>query len=157
MADLRDIIAYYCKKYPHKTELSKARLTKMVYLADWKSCIDRSKQISKIQWVYNHYGPYVEDVANVAQTDDIFDLKSTINFLGKSKQVVKLKSENYDTKSLSVADKNILDHIISITSKRYWNSFIELVYSTYPIIKSEKFSNLNLVELAEEYKQNKPE
>lgn len=157
MAELRDIIAYYCKKYPHKMELSKARLTKMVYLADWKSCINRGKQISKINWVYNHFGPYVEDVANTAQTDSIFDIKSTTNFLGKSKQVVKLKSENYDPKSLSVADKNILDHIISITSKRYWNSFIELVYSTYPIIKSEKFSNLNLVELAEEYKQNKPE
>ncbi len=50
MAALKDIIAYYCDRYPHKEELSKARLTKMVYLADWKSAIVHGKQISDIKW-----------------------------------------------------------------------------------------------------------
>ena len=31
---LRDIVAYVCKNYPYKDELSNARVTKMVYLAD---------------------------------------------------------------------------------------------------------------------------
>jgi hypothetical protein len=46
MAELKDIIAYYCKQYPHKAELSKARLTKMVYLADWKSAIGQPPLLS---------------------------------------------------------------------------------------------------------------
>ena len=35
MAKLVDVVGYLCEHYPHKAELSKARLTKMVYLADW--------------------------------------------------------------------------------------------------------------------------
>lgn len=154
MADLKDIIAYYCKQYPHKAELSKARLTKMVYLADWKSAIDRGKQVSNIQWVYNHYGPYVDDVANVAQSDSIFDIQSTTNMFGGNKEVVRLKSENYSP-SITNAEKSILDHIISITSTKYWNTFMELVYSTYPILKSPKYSSLDLVALAKEYQAAK--
>ena len=151
MAELRDIIAYYCKQYPHKAELSKARLTKMVYLADWKSAIDRGRQISNIQWVYNHYGPYVDDVANVAQSDSIFDIESTTNMFGGNKQVVRLRSESYSP-DITNAEKSILDHIISTASTMYWNNFMELVYSTYPILKSDKYSNLDLVSLAKEYK-----
>jgi hypothetical protein len=154
MAELKDIIAYYCKEYPHKAELSKARLTKMVYLADWKSAIDRGKQISKIEWIYNHYGPYVDDVANTAQKDPIFNIESTTNMFGGNKEVVRLRSEKYSP-SLHDDEKKILNHIISITSDKYWNTFMELVYSTYPILKSDKYSTLDLVALAKEYKATK--
>jgi len=34
MKKLANIIAYLSSNYPHKNELSKARLTKLVYLAD---------------------------------------------------------------------------------------------------------------------------
>lgn len=155
MANLKDIIAYYCKYYPHKGELSKARITKMVYLADWKSAIDRDKQISNINWIYNHYGPYVEDIAKVAQADSIFDVQSTTNMHGGNKEIVCLKSNKCEP-ALTNAERGILDYIISITSKLYWNPFIELVYSTYPILKSDKYASLNLIELAREYKQSKP-
>lgn len=151
MTELKDIIAYYCKKYPHKAELSKARLTKMVYLADWKSALERSKQISDIKWVYNHYGPYVDDVTIVAQTDKIFDVESTHNVYGGNKEIVRLKSDNYQP-SLTNTERNILDHIVTITASKYWNPFMELVYSTYPVMTSSKHSELNLVELAKDYK-----
>lgn len=151
MAKLKDIIAYYCKYYPYKVELSKARLTKMVYLADWKSAIDLGKQISNIQWVYNHYGPYVDDVATIAQSDAIFDIEATTNMFGGNKEIVRLSSNNYEP-CLTNAEKIILDHIISITSTKYWNTFMELIYSTYPILKSDRYSNLDLVALAKEYK-----
>jgi hypothetical protein len=53
MARLRDVVAYLCHEYPHKGELSKARLTKMVYLADWRSAIERGSQVTDIEWVFN--------------------------------------------------------------------------------------------------------
>ncbi len=153
MSNLKDIIAYYCDRYPHKDELSKARLTKMVYLADWKSAITRGEQISNIKWIYNHYGPYVDDVTHVAQSDPLFHVESTTNMFGKDKEVVRLRSENY-TPFLTEDEKRILDHIIKVTHTRYWNDFMELVYSTYPIIKSEKYTDLDLVKFAKEYKNS---
>ena len=150
MAALRDIIAFFCKNYPHKAELSKARLTKMVYLSDWKSAIERKRQISDIKWVYNHYGPYVDDVANAAQTDPVFEIEAMTNFYGSNKEVVRLKSDRYEP-NLTNAEKEILAYIIAITSTKYWNPFMELVYSTYPILKSQKYSELDLIALAKEY------
>ena len=64
---------------------------------------------------------------------------------------MKLKSDKYKP-DLTKAEREILDHIISITSTKYWNSFMELVYSTYPILKSNKYSELDLVSLAKAYK-----
>ncbi len=48
MANLKDIIAYILQNYPSnkKHELSNARVTKMVYLADWRNCLRSKGQVS---------------------------------------------------------------------------------------------------------------
>jgi hypothetical protein len=153
MAELRDIIGYVCQKYPHKSELSKARLTKMVYLADWRSALKRGKQLSSIKWVYNHYGPYVDDVVEVALTDNAFGVNTTTNAYGSTKDVVKLKRSGMEF-DLTKAEREILDDIIRIVSPLYWNKFIELVYSTYPIMQNDRYSSLNLVRLADDYRSS---
>ena len=130
---LRDVISYFCENYPHKDELSKARLTKMVYLADWKSAIENDKQLTDIKWVYNHYGPYVNDIAEIAHKDSAFKVTRT--------------------RDLNNREKAVLDHIINTTKTLYWNNFIELVYSTYPIQTVKQFDDLDLPRLAKEYKQ----
>lgn len=155
MATIKDILIYFCKEYPHKAELSKARLTKMVYLADWKSAIDRKKTLTDIEWVYNHYGPYVDDVwSTVRKERDIFKSADETNFYGSSKEVVMLVSEDTPD-NLENEERKILDKIIEVTKEKYWNDFISLVYSTYPVRKSERYDSLNLVKLAKEYKLEK--
>lgn len=154
MSELRDVMAYLCAKYPYKDELSKARLTKMVYLADWKSAITSSRQITNIEWRYNHYGPYVVDVFEQAINDPIFEVESTANLYGSPKQIIRLADESFDP-DLSDSEKQILDFVIKRTKDKFWNDFIRLVYSTYPIVSREKNTNLNLVTLAEEYKSER--
>ncbi|MEZ5576726.1 MAG: DUF4065 domain-containing protein [Candidatus Competibacteraceae bacterium] len=60
MNRLQNIMAYFGIEYPHKFELSKARLTKMIYLADWFSSLADGKKLTDIEWLFNHYGPYVK-------------------------------------------------------------------------------------------------
>jgi hypothetical protein len=154
MANLKDILAYYCKHYPYKEELSKARLTKMVYLADWKFASERERQLSDIEWFYNHYGPYVKTVGDVVRDErDIFEIKATKNIQGAFKELITLKDPSYEP-SLEEEEKEILESVIKATESFYWRSFIEYVYSTYPIKKSEKFSSLNLVKLASECRKS---
>ena len=62
MVKLIDIILYILKNYPHKNELSNARLTKMIYLIDWRSAFDNGKQITNIKWYFDNYGSFVHDV-----------------------------------------------------------------------------------------------
>ena len=55
---LIDVIYYIIKNYKKIKDLSKSRLTKIVYLADWHQSIHQGKQITKIKWYFDHFGPF---------------------------------------------------------------------------------------------------
>ncbi len=99
-ANLLEAMAYLCKNYPHQGELSKARVNKMLYLADWKSAITRGYQITPTQWYFNWHGPYVDDVRIVAaENKDIFEMKNTYNVFGGEKQVIHVRKERRTPRS----------------------------------------------------------
>lgn len=154
MKKLRAIMAYFTTKYPHKRELTKARLTKLVYLADWFSALLDDKQISKIEWVFNHYGPYVDDVAHLANMDVDFDITHEKTYYGGDKYVISYSGKEVGDE-LTIRERAILDAIIEKTKPMYFNDFIDYVYSTHPISSSERYAILDLVTLAKKYKAQK--
>lgn len=154
MKKLAEMIAYFCSKYPYSNELSKARLTKLVYLSDWYSCLFQSEQMSDIDWTFNHHGPYVTDVVDIARDHQDFEVISTRNHYGSHKVVIGYTGDNQFDK-LSSLDIEIMDAIIDTTKKMYFSDFIDFVYSTYPVIANERYSKLNLKKLAQEYLNKK--
>ncbi len=151
MANLIDIIAFILGEYPVKSDLSNARVTKMVYLADWHQSINNNSQISSIHWYFDSYGPFVRDVLDAAKgKPDLFDLKDTVNLFGRKKTLLSLVSNGY-LPNISEAEKASLRHVINTTSALNWNDFIKLVYSTYPIMSSNRYSYLDLRAKAAEY------
>lgn len=153
MAALREVMAYLCAHYKIPDELSKARLTKMIYLADWRSAITQGRQITDIQWQFNHYGPYVPDVEYVARNDQAFEVLETKNYFGSGKSLIRLVGE-VPPQSLTSSDREILDEVMRVTQTQYWQDFIRLVYSTYPILTQPRYAMLDLVEIARQYKAN---
>lgn len=154
MAQLKDIIAYIISIYPENMsdELSNARVTKMVYLSDWRNCLRDKGQISDIRWYFDNFGPFVWDVKKEAEENkDIFEVNSVPNMFGTPKTLFRLRDKNY-TPNLTKSEMASIQHIVSISSKKYWNDFIKLVYSTHPIASSERYSFLDLVSKAKEYK-----
>lgn len=155
MSSLRDVMAYICKNYRHKDELSNARVTKMVYLADWRSAIERGEQLTNITWPFNHYGPFVYDVRDVAEEDPKFEISSTRNMYGNQKELLKV-SDDVGCPSLDEEDIEVLDFVMDTSAKMSWSEFIKLVYSTYPVVTQERYSKLDLVRLAQEYNEVRP-
>jgi hypothetical protein len=151
MNKLEAIIAYLCTHYPHKGELSKARLTKLVYLADWFSALGDNRQLTNIKWLFNHYGPYVDDVVFAAEASELFYVSNEQNRHGNKKNLIKFNGPCEET-SLSTRDKQILDLVITKTKRMYFNDFIEYVYSTYPVRAKNRYEVLELITLAQEYK-----
>lgn len=151
MNTLKDVIKYIFRHYPHKGELSKARLVKMIYLSDWKFCILYNKQITSIKWIFNHYGPYVSDVIELIEHDDDFVVKHVVNMFGDSKALIYLKDEA-KAPEVSREVSDVLSFVINKTFMLNWNDFINLIYSTYPIVTKDRYSMLDLAELATEYK-----
>ncbi|BCV29041.1 Panacea domain-containing protein [Shewanella algae] len=155
MAKIRDVTAYICAKYPHKDELSKARVTKLVYLADWKSAQLTSKQLTKIEWYFHNYGPYVDAVVDAAHKDSRFHIIKTSTMYGDSKTLFTIKDGAEFKKGLSDDERRIIDSVINETKNLYWDSFIRHIYDTYPIRVTDRHKNLNLIALAKQEASNK--
>jgi hypothetical protein len=155
MATLKDIIYFIIKEYPNKEHLSNARLTKLIYLSDWYSAIQNEKQLSNIKWYFDNYGPFVWDVLKEVQKNkELFKIENTTNFFGNDKKLIKLVDNNYKP-DLTEEEKNIIKKIIKFTKNKNWNNFINLIYSTFPILTSEKYSYLNLIDKAKKFKKLK--
>lgn len=151
MNSLIDIIKYLYLHYPYHGELSKARVVKMIYLSDWRSCLTRGKQITDIHWYFNHYGPYVSQVIDAIRQDEDFSIQSVTNSYGETKEVVVLN--NLQCKVNIDSDvTSILDFVIAKTSPLNWDEFINLIYSTYPVATQPRYSFFDLVALSIEYK-----
>lgn len=155
MQKLIEIIAYILDKYPYKGDLSNARVTKMIYLADWKSLINYNYAISNIRWYFDNYGPFVWDISNIVETNkDIFDVIETSNMFGTKKVSFSLK-KNIEYNLLTRTNIEIIDLIIKITKGLSWKEFIKFVYSTYPIVSSERYVYLDLDKKLQEFKDKK--
>jgi uncharacterized protein YwgA len=152
MAKLEEAMAYLCERYPYKSELSKARLTKMIYLADWRLALTNRRQVTSLKWVFNHYGPYLDDVKNEAQTNPRFELKRDRNLYGKVKELVTL-AEHPSHFELDDQEKAALEHVVEKTKDLTWGRFIKLVYSTYPIATQPRYVPLDLESLADTYQR----
>lgn len=155
MARIQDVVAYLLQHYPHKSELSNARVTKLVYLADWHQAITSGRQITPIRWYFDNYGPFVWDVKKAAEDNPfLFRIEDTQNYFGTPKTLLSLEPGDY-TPEVGDDERKSLDHVIEATKKLTWDAFIKLVYSTYPVASSERYSFLDLVTKAQEYKASK--
>ena len=152
MAALRDVVAFICQNHPNPNELSKARLTKLVYLADWKMCLDVDHQMTETQWYFNHYGPYVPDVEQLARNDPAFFVEQTSNYYGGLKEII--RNVEYIQPQLNENERGVLKFCIENTKNLSWDDFIKLIYSTYPIVTESRFEYLNLPALAYDYKRS---
>lgn len=153
MNRLQSIIAYFCLNYPYPSELSNSRLTKLIYLADWVSALADGQQLTEIEWLFNHYGPYVDDVIDTVEySRRYFSLHNDYNAFGSNKNVISFNDAYAEDIRLSVRDRQILNLVIDRTKGKYYNEFIDYVYSTYPVQSQNRYSNLDLVRLANEYR-----
>ncbi len=154
MTNLEKLIRYILLNYPSVKELSKPRIVKLIYLIDWKYTTVYNKQFTDIEWYFNHYGPYVNDVIDLMKNkSEVFKVESFQNqYQGITDKFFLLDSSEI---ILDEKIKQIVDLFIDYTFKLTWTSFINLVYSTYPIKSSPKYTYLNLESLAINFKKIK--
>lgn len=143
-------IRYLCKHYPYPGELSNARVTKMIYLADWEQARRSGRQLTPIQWHFDHYGPFVPDVLAAAKADPSMQVASTVNMYGSPKNLLSYIGSEDPKAGLSADELEVLNKVISDTSSLTFRPFIQHVYNTYPIRTADRYSHLDLVSLANE-------
>lgn len=156
MNNLNELIKYILVTYPKLEELSKPRLVKLIYLIDWKYSIEYGRQYTNIRWIFNHYGPYVNDVINTMKNNpETYDVVSRENPYGGITDKFKIKKRKDLSITIDGNAKKITDFLIEKTFHLGWSNFISIVYSTYPVRTNLKYSTLDLQSLAIEYKKEK--
>ena len=151
---LRDLLGYVLRKYPHKDELTKGRLTKIIYLIDWENAVKHGRQVTKINWHFDHYGPFVHDVYNLAVSDDSFSIRNRTNGFGSSVEVIGLSAAGgFDR--LDAETRAVVDDVIEKVKPMTWTRFISYVYGTYPIETVERYNDLPLADLARRMKRER--
>ncbi len=149
---LRDVIRYFVQNYPYSDDLTKTRLTKMVYLTDWFSAQQNKRTVTDIVWFFDHYGPYVTDVIDCASRDKELKVKSSSTVYGTPKTLIATKhpEASIDIPSLNDDDERLMQKVIDETKNFSWTKFIDYVYSTWPFVTQQRYSELDLVKLARE-------
>ncbi len=131
----------------------------MVYLADWRSAIERGAQLTALSWRFSFYGPYVPDVVRLARTEEGFEVEEVKNLYGSPAEFVRRTpgaAEGEEYASLAPEDRNLLDFVIGSVQDKGYSEFIKLVYSTYPIATKDRHTRLDLAGLADEYRRVRP-
>lgn len=152
MAEIKDILAFIIRSYPSPEHLTKTRATKLVYLSDWKHCIVHDSQITNIEWSFDNFGPFAWDVTkSVEQNPAIFTIQQEYTFFGNPKSVWGLKEIDYRPK-LSEQEIETVGFVLRATKKLNMEEFLKVIYSTFPIVSSERGDKLDLVECAKKYR-----
>ena len=153
---LHDILAYILLRSEQilkRKGLSKYRITKIVYLCDWCYACARGHQITDIHWFFDNYGPFVWDVFNTLTRDsDLFELSVILTPYENEITSFAIKNIEYApnlTRDVQECVEYVLENAVGLKNQE----FINLVYATYPIRTSRRYTSLNLVEKANEYRQ----
>lgn len=140
MAEPADVVAYLRDHHPRPGELSRVRLLRMAYLADWKSAIERGNQLIGVAWTFEEEGPYCPKAGRAVHLE--------LSGEGRS-------GSGYP--SLTEEDGRLLDFVVRSAEGKGYAELERLVYSTYPIATyPRRGSHLDLVALAKEYARARP-
>ena len=148
-------IVSYCEQ--NNIEITLYRLYRTVYLIDWIFCINRDKQFTDIIWFFDNYCPYSKKILSLlSNNNDLFSLTKIVDKQGipRIKIILLKKGLIID---FSEDERYIINFVLSKTSKFSQDELKNLVYSTYPLKTTKRYSFFNILEKARKYKELKKE
>ena len=144
-----------CANYPSPEQLVDSRVTKLVYLIDIESYKLTGKSVTGIDWFYNHYGPYVDDVRmaafDLAQNEKAMHFEMGASYYGGEKMTYKAGPKKYNPLTLDDHVKDMIQQVVESTKSLTHNEFIKHVYNTPPVRYGMKFKFLDFAKLDEAF------
>jgi hypothetical protein len=143
MAELRDVVAYLCTRYPHKQELSKGRLAKMVYLGELWSAMSKGRRLTDRTWELRRRGPFLKDIEEFPSKEPCFKVIKAASIFGDPMDLVTLQGD-VDCPTLTQDDIRILDRVIKESAPKEWEELCWFVSSTYASVCQTSPARLDL-------------
>ena len=145
---LHEILAYILlrsEQILHRKGLSKYRITKLVYLCDWCYACACDKQITSIHWFFDNYGPFVWDITNtLTQDQNLFSSNIVLDPLGNKITSFSINCLDYKP-NIEPSIQDCMEYVLQNAVGLPRQEFTNLVYATYPIKTSRRYTSLNLL------------
>jgi hypothetical protein len=154
MAKLQDVLAYLLENYPHESERTEGRITRTIFLADWKHVLEQGEQITDIHWFSQPGGPYVRDIVETARAHpELFRVEPEYTISSGQQKSITCVNCAYRPR-LDHPERRAIDHVIQVTKSLDRVEFARLVTSTYPVLASERYTFLDLKQAAAQYQRS---
>jgi Protein of unknown function (DUF4065) len=153
MNSLNDVLLYLYQKHPNPLGLGISRAMKLLFLADWKSCVEVGSPVTEAVWINRGQLPFSSQVVKAITDNPNFE----IEYKGPREESI----ENLDfiivlkplTSSYKIPENHqkTLLSVIKETALMNWRDLNEQVRATFPFLAFDTPERLNLVELAKQY------
>lgn len=144
-----NILHYLVDKYPYPDDLTRLRVTKLIYLIDWKAVQKTGQQLTNITWSLGQYGPTTETIIETVDKDPGLTFLETVSNFGTKKYLLKTTIPDEQLSyNLSCENRHLIDTVINETKDLFWNNFMNHVYQTPPVIQAKSYGVLNLENFA---------
>lgn len=87
-----NILHYLVDKYPYPDDLTRLRVTKLIYLIDWKAVQKTGQQLTNITWSLGQYGPTTETIVETVDKNPGLTFLETVSNFGTKKIPAKSNS-----------------------------------------------------------------
>lgn len=152
MARLQDVLTYLFKNLGDRNDLNPRRMTRILYLLDWKAAIELGSQITDVKWKIVDFEPTIDlnsvkDLVYYVEHKDQSFIMEFLDFFNKLSR---------EEQRLSREEQSIINFVVSITAKKKDEELAHLVYSTFPAFTQDETDKIDLPDLAKKYKAVKP-
>ena len=140
-AKLNDMIEYLVSHFSGNA-LTRTKLVKLLYLADRESYIARDRQISNLNYIKYHYGPYSEDIVDTLQEMDGEEIRE---LSGRSSNGTYYRYEansDYEGSTLTREERAILKQVLQEYENTQTKQLVETVYDLDDLDNVEKYTPL---------------
>lgn len=147
---IESILIYILSQYPKNLSfrLSPRRLTMLIYLIDWQSCLEKGSQMTNIEWVFDNYGVNTPDIDKEIRKSEFIEVRKERNeLIGYNFESCYIK-EDY-TPRMRESNAKIIDKIIRKSSRMFFNELIKQTEATAPMQNKMRFESLDLIAEAE--------
>jgi metal-responsive CopG/Arc/MetJ family transcriptional regulator len=151
MCTIKEALRYLISRYDDKNDLTLSRIVQVIYLADWKASIDRSRPVTEIKWQMANGEPKMDN-SSLEEVINLLDANSKSETLGRLLQ--NFYDERFNKKvRLSQSEKFFLDFAIDKAKSKSSDEFIQLIHSTFPSLTLSKSDTVDLPDLAKTYRE----
>lgn len=142
---LANAVYYSCTKYSKFSDVGAERLQLTLFLVGWKTSLSNNKDITNLDWMHGKNGPHSQRLDTLLNSDSRLKI-SHVNFEGIEKKRISLaKTEEVEIDNVL---KIVIDDVYEKTIKLNFADLTTLVYSTYPMLVTEKDTIISMENLA---------